>query len=151
MRAGNLVSMRISARTLFLAGIASLALFAPLAARAEQPPIAGRCATTPATAPVMVWPATGSNFVQLQGNWIQMTPDGPQAPAIGAERIALIGGTSYATYGGTLEVDPGNSAFLRAWVPALRANTQYTVDIVLPNAGNCVYATLGTFTTGPSN
>lgn len=161
----NTLSMNTHARTLLVASVllGMIALAMPTAANAEYAPRTP-CSAAPPVTPILVSPFTGAVAVPLQGNWVEIAAPLDGVPPLDQQRVVLTDSTPYAIDGGTLQLDPGfmwpgaleTSASnpmsslhaVKTWIPALRANTQYTVHIVLPNQGNCVFATLGTFTTG---
>ncbi len=142
-----------------LALCAVLALGAPQTASAEYLKSAP-CSVTPAVAPVLLFPADGASGVPLQGNWVEIAVPVPRGgPAIEEQRVVLSDGTPYANDGGTLQLDtsgylaPPNinldsMEIAKAWLPPLRPNTRYTVRLQLPGQGNCLFATLGSFTSG---
>ena len=93
----------------------------------------------------------------------------PSIPSIDEQRIVLDDGSGYPTEGGILRlvggdqlpephaglVTPagpaaagGTMRYVGTWMPALRPATRYDVRIVLPYQGDCVYAEVGSFTTG---
>jgi hypothetical protein len=145
-----------------LALCAILTLGAPQVARAEY--ITNTpCGVTPAIAPVLLFPADAASGVALTGTWVEIAVPVPRGgPAIEEQRVVLSDGTPYANDGGTLELDtsgylaPPNISMdsmeiAKAWLPPLRPNTRYTVRLQLPSQGNCVFATLGSFTSGPQS
>jgi hypothetical protein len=135
----------------------------PLAASAEYAPRTP-CAATPSAGPILVSPFNGGIAVPLQGNWVEIATLVDGVPPLDQQRVVLTDSTPYAIDGGTLQLDPGfmwpdalttsasnpmsSMRAVKTWIPALRADTQYTVHLVLPNQGNCIFATIGTFTTG---
>lgn len=136
-----------------------------LPASAEYAPSA-HCSLAPSVPPVMLSPASGAVGVPIKGTWLEVAMTLPQSAKPEDLRLVLTDNTPYANDGGTLAVDtsgypiallgtlPGlrlgdSTAFVKTWMPPLRANTQYTVNLTMPNAGNCIYASLGSFTSGP--
>jgi len=135
----------------------------PLVASAEYAPRTP-CAATPSVQPILISPFNAAISVPLAGNWVEIAAPAESTPSPDQQRVVLTDSTPYAIDGGTLQPDPGfmwpsalatsasnplsSMVPLKTWIPALRANTQYAVHIVLPNAGNCVFATFGSFTTG---
>jgi len=118
------------------------------------------CASAPATVPVLISPRDGTTGVGLERNWIELGIIPSSMPPLDEQRIVLVDSTPYATDGGTLQLDTTgfpweryapavtpSMSFAKTWVPALTPNRQYTIRIQLPNQNNCVYATLGSFTT----
>jgi hypothetical protein len=156
--------MNTHARTLLAAsallGISALVL--PIAASAEYAPTTA-CTASPPVQPVLISPFAGAAHVPLEGNWIEIASVLDGAPPLDQQRIVLTDNTPYAIDGGTLQLDPGfpwqnlmpqlatgpmsSMRVVKAWVPALRADTQYSVHVVLPSQTSCVFATLGSFTT----
>lgn len=142
-----------------LLGILTIAT--PIAANAEYAPRTP-CSVTPPAQPVMISPFSGAASVPLEGNWVEIAAPVDGVPPLDQQRVVLTDSTPYAIDGGTLQPDPGFQwpglmstsssstpmRVVKTWIPALRADTQYTVHLVLPNQGNCVYATLGSFTSG---
>jgi len=138
---------------------AVLLLGAPQTARAEYITNT-QCGVTPAVAPVLLFPADGAFGVPLTGTWVEIAVPVPRGgPAIEDQRVVLSDGTPYANDGGTLQLDTSgylappsinldSMEIAKAWLPPLRPNTRYTVRLQLPSQGNCVYATLGAFTSG---
>jgi len=118
------------------------------------------CSVTPPVQSVLLFPSDGLAGVPLTGNWAEFAVAASGGPAPGDLRVVLSDGTPYAIDGGTLELDtsgylaPPNidtsaMAIAKAWLPPLRPNTTYTVRLQLPSRGNCLYSTLGSFTSGP--
>ncbi len=152
-------------RTLATLAVALGLLMFGNAANAEYAPKT-HCAQAPSVAPVMLFPANGAIDVPLKGTWLELAL--PQAISAKPEdlRLVLTDTTPYANDGGTFQPDtsdypvallgtlPGlalgdSTTFVKTWMPPLRANTQYTVNLTMPNAGNCIYVALGSFTSGP--
>jgi hypothetical protein len=143
-----------------LAICALLLTGAPQSARAEYLTNTA-CSVAPPAQPILLSPQNGANGVPLMGNWVEIAVPVPRGgPAIEEQRVVLSDGTPYANDGGTLQLDtsgylgPPNvnldsMEIAKAWLPPLRPNTTYTVRLQLPNQGNCLYATLGSFTSGP--
>jgi len=142
-----------------LALSALLVLGAPQNARAEYLNNT-TCANAPPVQPVLLSPDDGATGVPLTGNWVEIAVPTAGGPALDEQRVVLSDGTPYAIDGGTLELDtsgylaPPNvnlasMAIAKTWLPPLRPDTHYTVRLQLPNQGNCVYATLGSFTSAP--
>ena len=111
--------MNTHARTLLAASalLGISALVLPIAASAEYAPTTA-CTASPPVQPVLISPFAGAAHVPLEGNWIEIAT-GPMS----------------------------SMRVVKAWVPALRADTQYSVHVVLPSQTSCVFATLGSFTT----
>jgi len=142
-----------------LAISALLVLGVPQNARAEYLTNTA-CTLAPPVQPLLLSPGDGATGVPLTGNWVEIAVPTAGGPALDGQRVVLADGTPYANNGGTLQLDtsgylaPPNvnlasMAIAKAWLPPLRPDTHYTVRLQLPNQGNCVYATLGSFTTGP--
>jgi hypothetical protein len=139
---------------------AILVLGAPQTAHAELLTNAA-CGVMPAVSPVLLFPADGASGVPLTGNWVEIAVPVPRGgPAIEEQRVVLSDGSPNAIDGGALQLDtsgylaPPNinldsMEIAKAWLPPLRPNTRYTVRLQLPSQGNCLYATLGSFTSGP--
>jgi hypothetical protein len=141
------------------AGVVALGTGQPRAVEAQyanQP----ACANTAPVRPQLWSPPDGATYVSVQPNWIKLRVSIENgAPALEEQRLVASDG-KYLTEGGTLRLDnaviqpmdeaTGADRAVMAWLPALRENTHYDVRILLPNVGNCVYATLGSFTTGPA-
>jgi hypothetical protein len=140
-----------------LAMCALTLLGAPQSARAEYVNNTA-CSVAPAIAPILLFPTDGAIGVALQGTWVEIAVPVPRGgPAIEEQRVVLTDGTPYANDGGTLQLDtsgylaPPNISLdsmeiAKAWLPPLRPDTRYTVRIQLPGQANCLYATLGSFT-----
>jgi hypothetical protein len=144
---------------LAVAGAVALGAAQPRAVEAQYANQPG-CATTAPQPPQLVSPPDGAQYVSVRPNWVKLQVSlEAGAPALDEQRLVVSDG-KYLTEGGTLRLDnavvqpmdlqPGADRVVMAWLPALRENTRYDVRILLPNAGNCVYATLGSFTTGPA-
>jgi hypothetical protein len=154
--------MNMNACKLTLGALAMCAalVVAPQVARAEYM-IKTACSATPPVQPVLLFPAVDAIGVPLTGTWVEIAIPVPSGgPAIQEQRVVLSDGTPYAIDAGTLELDtsgylaPPNinmdsMEIAKTWLPPLRPNTRYTVRLQLPSQGNCLYATLGSFTSGP--
>jgi hypothetical protein len=154
MKILNLVPVALAA-----AGVIALGAAQPRAVEAQyanQP----ACANSAPVRPQMWSPFDGATYVSVHPNWIKLRISIESgAPALEEQRLVVSDG-KYLTEGGTLRLDnaviqpmdeaTGADRAVMAWMPALRENTRYDVRILLPAVGNCVYATLGSFTTGPA-
>jgi hypothetical protein len=143
-----------------LAAVASL----PAAVRADAPAACGSAAPLSFR---LIGPPAGASGVATTFRTIYLAIPGSALSALPPStqtRVLLVDDAGETTEGGVLHptsldalpntvsapdgATKAGLAFSYTWVPALRASTHYTAMLARLDAGNCVFARLGDFTTG---
>ncbi len=162
--------------TVLALGAFALGLGVPSVARAALAANASACSGSRLpVATRLVNPVDGAIGVTTRGSHIELETFVPAVPlqgvpALGDERVVLVDNEPWATEGGILSLDASNATwpdapaialdgtlaaqgaitFATTWLPPLRAQTHYAVRLQPAYGPDCVYETVGSFTTGPA-